>query len=115
MRPIMRMSLMGVCALAVVGGIWALPPAARADEGLKEKADLKEKVAALEQRVAKLEERLEELKSPRLYVNPRRPAPRLLPQLPAPESGKLPEGWVEKEFNGQRFYLVPCEQQPGSK
>lgn len=87
----------------------------------QENAALKERIAALESRVKTLERQLRDARAgrgPFIIPTPTPPAPRSLPESPyMPTPGlRAPsiaprEGWVEREINGIRFYLVPLKDQ----
>jgi hypothetical protein len=82
----------GLATTAVIG-------AAANESGAKPSRfeQLLERVERLEARVAELE------KQTRVLVVPRATAP-------AKPRGRVPEGWVEKEFNGVPYYIVPCDE-----
>ena len=81
---------------------------------------LRKQISALESRVATLEKQLQksgpELQPPILRVDP--PAfsppsskPEFEPGLfgqPIPGAGQRPKIWGEREFNGWKFYIIPC-------
>src|SRR5688572_28875720 len=63
-------------------------------------------MAALKRRVETLEARVKELETSRARIS----AVEALPVPPPGVGPHVPDNWVEQDFNGIEFYLVPTEQ-----
>lgn len=77
----------------------------------QENLDLARKLDAVTRENAQLKRRLEQ-PNPVRIIPPPQPtpgAPRALPQLPPGQP--VPKDWVERDFNGQKYYLIPVEEQ----
>ena len=87
----------------------------------RENARLRQQVESLQARVGRLEARVKALEAekapapaPELRLVPPAPQPpRATPRGTVPRkpggSGRLPEGWQERRFNGIKFYIVPLK------
>ena len=102
-------------SFAIASSVQAAPATQPADLE-KENAALKERVAALEARVKTLERQLRDARAGRgpFTLPAPTPAPRRAPESPFVPSPRMStpaprEGWVEREINGIRFYLVPLK------
>jgi hypothetical protein len=118
LSPLLGAGIVAAVALCVViflgtGGVTA---AAAAAAGPDDVTQLRADVAKLNERVAALEKELAALKA-------RTPAGTITlvptPAVPVPaqpvQGGgglKMPEGSVEREFNGIRYFVVPLDRQP---
>ncbi len=91
-----------VAGCCVLGGVWAMAAEKPQGEKPSELDALKERIRTLEERVAALErERM---------VVPRVPG---RPEMPwQPPGRQVPKGWVPREFNGHRYYVIPIAQDP---
>jgi hypothetical protein len=89
----------------------------------KENRDLRADNERLRKRLDDLNKRFEkELRGPatlpfnfRFHVAPptTRPNPFEMPRAPSPKlfvpgEGNVPKDWIKKEFNGEAFYIIPC-------
>lgn len=63
--------------------------------------DLLAKVERLEDQVARLEGEVRELRARRKIIT--------TPAVPAIPRQPLPPGWREGQFNGMKYYIVPCD------
>lgn len=101
--PIMKTSIailvVGSCLL---GGMWAMAAEEPKDDKPSDLDALKERIQVLEDRVAALEK--ERMVIPRV---PRTPETR----RPVPDR-QVPKGWVPRDFNGHRYYVIPIAQDP---
>jgi hypothetical protein len=91
--------------MAVVLSAWRPALTEEGADGGEAAAELKE----LQRRIAELESRVEALESRRPVIT--LPAQQF-PQLPRRD---LPEGTVEQEINGMKFYIMPLQQGDGQK
>ena len=73
--------------------------AAEAPRPANDRIDLLAKIDRLEDRITKLEDEIRTLRSPRSVIT--------VPTVPAPTQ-PLPPGWKEGQFNGLKYYLIPC-------
>ena len=80
----------------------------------QENLDLAAKLDAATRENAELKRQLAQPNPVRIIPSPRPApgAPRTLPQLPPGQA--VPKDWVEREFNGQKYYLIPVEEQRSS-
>jgi hypothetical protein len=108
-RRFLAVVVLAAAGLALIAGSRAgQEPAAPASSD--EIRDLRKRVEKLEARVAELEQR-----APRVIV----PA-QGVPQLRVVPEGRLdgqpvPKGWIQREFNGQRYYDITLESAPQPK
>ena len=75
----------------------------------QENLALAAKLDAATRENAQLKRRLEQPNPVRIIPPPQQGpgTPRL---LPAPPAQAVPKDWVEREFNGQKYYLIPVEE-----
>ena len=69
---------------------------------------LMDRIEKLEARVAELEKRQKVIVVPQPPSLPKGEGWIVVPQPRSLPKGQLPKGWVEKEFNGIPYYIVPC-------
>ncbi|HEV2292469.1 MAG TPA: hypothetical protein VGR35_01355 [Tepidisphaeraceae bacterium] len=103
---------------SVVATVVRAAPATQPADLEKENAALKERIEKLEARVKTLERQLRDARAGRgPFILPApTPAPRRAPESPFMPSPRMwtpapREGWVEREINGIRFFLVPLKDQ----
>jgi hypothetical protein len=95
-------SLVGcVAVLIIASAVYAQRKANELAMVPKAYSDLLAKVERLEEQVARLEAQVQDLRGRRNVI--------VTPPLPAPAPSPLPKGWQEREFNGVRYFIVPCE------
>jgi len=91
-----------VTGCCVLGSVWAMAASEQPDSNSSEFEKLKDRVKLLEDRVATLEK--ERMVIPRVPRTPEMPW--------QPPGRQAPEGWVPREFNGHRYYVIPIAQDP---
>jgi len=83
-----------LCLLGMLLGLMASP--VPQEDQAKQIEELKKQLGALEQRITVLEGKLQKLTL-------------IIPQT-FPDLKQLPKGWEKREFNGQKYYIIPIEQ-----
>ena len=65
-----------------------------------DRTSLLARVTRMEDRIASLEAQVRDLRERRTVIT--------TPAIPHP-GDPLPPGWQEREFNGLKYYIVPCD------
>jgi hypothetical protein len=94
--------LVGCAVLIFAATVYAQRRANERTYAPRGQEDLAAKVERLEDQVARLEAQVQDLRG-RRDIN-------VTPPVPAPAPSPLPKGWQGREFNGLRYYIVPCDQ-----
>jgi len=104
-----------VLSLLAVGLIiFGIGAAGAAGDDSDREKELRAEIAKLRQRIKVLEDRLKALESqsakptePPMTFRwaPSLPSPTVQPYAPSPD--RLPEGTIEREFNGMKYYIIP--------
>lgn len=103
-----RAAIMAAMAAGLVVTLGLADAPRRSVQAPSEMAELREEVAQLRRRVGELEQRLEEravVPIPRDLLAPNTRTPDPLDRL---RRGRVPENWRPYEFNGIRYYVIPC-------